>query len=605
MIHFASPFSEKHHSMLPQKKLALASAVLLCAILIVHAGTKENPKMEPPQALPKILVFSKTLGFRHASITDGLKAIQKLGSENNFLVDTTTNAAYFTDNILKQYKAVVFLSTTGNVLNTTQQTAFERYIETGGGFAGVHSATDTEYDWPWYNRLVGAYFLNHPSPQTAVVVVKDKNHPSTSMLPDRWQRFDEWYNFKSIQPGIRVLATLDETTYQGGSHGTNHPIAWYHEMGCGRSWYTALGHTSASYTEPLFLQHLLGGIKYAIGNGQVCPTLSSLTLVNATTEVDIRTLTNGTVLDLATIPGKAINIRANTTPSKIGSVKFSLTGRLVRTITENVLPYALFGDNNGNLNPWTPAVGSYTLTATPYAGANGTGTTGVPHTRSFTVVDNTPALSGLTLVNAATNKDIGSLTNGQVIDLAVTPAINIRANPGTGKVSSVRFSLNTTTNYKTESVAPFAIAGDNNAGDYYNWNIAPGQYTIKATPYSATNAGGTAGNPISVTITIRRSTSSNQAITSHENDQPSQLRVYPNPVTSTAYTEFELPSTTQVSLTLVNAAGKTMLTIYNGNAEAGVLYKRELRMHNFAKGVYNVILRTPGGKSITQQLLLQ
>jgi type 1 glutamine amidotransferase len=264
---------QKYRSMIPQKKLMLASAAALCAILMVYAGKNENVETASPQTLPRVLVFAKTLGYRHASIADGLIAIQKLGRENNFLVDTTTNAAYFRDDSLKHYAAVVFLSTTGDVLNDEQQAAFERFIHTGGGFAGVHAAADTEYNWPWYNRLLGAYLLNHPRLQTAVVVVKDKNHPSTSMLPDRWQRFDEWYNYKSIMPDIRVLATLDETTYEGGVHGENHPISWYHAVGCGRSWYTGLGHTRESYRESLFLQHLLGGIQYAIGNGQACATL--------------------------------------------------------------------------------------------------------------------------------------------------------------------------------------------------------------------------------------------------------------------------------------------------------------------------------------------
>lgn len=494
--------------MTPRKTPALTAVVVLCAVIFVFAGTKKNYQAAPTQALPRILVFAKTLGYHHASIANGLVAIQKLGKENSFLVDTTTDASFFTDNKLKQYAAVVFLSTTGDVLNTNQQAAFERFIRDGGGFAGIHSAADTEYDWPWYNELLGAYFLSHPAQQTAVVVVKDKTHISTSMLPDRWQRYDEWYNFKSIKPDIHVLATLDETTYQGGVNGANHPIAWYHEVGCGRSWYTGMGHTKASYSETLFLQHLLEGIKYAIGNGTPggCPALTSLTLVNATTDVDIQTISNGAVIDLANIPGKSINIRANTYPSETGSVKFSLAGKQTRNQMENILPYTLFGDNNGDYNNWTPALGNYTLTATPYTGANGTGKAGTTLTRSFTVVDNTPVLSNLTLVNALTNQDVGTLVNGQVIDLAITPEINVRANPAGGKVSSVRFGLNNTPNYKTENLAPFAIAGDDQKGDYYNWNITPGTYTISATPYAASNASGTAGGTISITITIKKAT---------------------------------------------------------------------------------------------------
>ncbi|HEU4902692.1 MAG TPA: ThuA domain-containing protein, partial [Flavisolibacter sp.] len=160
--------------------------------------------------------------------------------------------------------------TTQDVLNADQQVAFQRFIQAGGGFAGVHAAADTEYDWPWYNKLVGAYFLSHPRQQKAVIEVKDKSHISTSFLPDRWERFDEWYNYKSILPDLHVLATLDEKSYEGGQNGDNHPIAWYHEVDGGRAFYTGLGHTKESYTtDTLFLRHLLGGIQYAIGENKL------------------------------------------------------------------------------------------------------------------------------------------------------------------------------------------------------------------------------------------------------------------------------------------------------------------------------------------------
>lgn len=217
------------------------------------------------QAQDAILVFSKTKGFRHASIPAGKRALVKLGSENGFRADTTEDAGSFTANNLKRYKAVVFLSTTGDVLDTLQQQAFEQYIRGGGGYVGVHAAADTEYGWPWYNQLCGAYFLSHPKQQNADMVVATKKHPSTKMLPDRWKRYDEWYNYKSIVPGPTVLITLDETTYEGGKNGANHPIAWYRTFDGGRSFYTGAGHTDESYVEPLFVQHLLGGIQWAMG----------------------------------------------------------------------------------------------------------------------------------------------------------------------------------------------------------------------------------------------------------------------------------------------------------------------------------------------------
>ncbi|MHA6249032.1 ThuA domain-containing protein [Pontibacter sp. CAU 1760] len=213
----------------------------------------------------RILVFSKTSGYYHESISDGIAAIQKLGAEHQVQVDTTKNSAYFHPDSLARYKAVVFLSTTQDVLNPTQQTAFEQYIKGGGGYAGIHAAADTEYDWPWYNKLVGAYFLSHPKQQQATVRVQNKDHVSTSHLPDEWVYFDEWYNYKDINPEVNVLATLDETTYEGGKNGDNHPIVWYHAFDGGRAFYTGLGHTKESYTNPLFVKHLWGGITYAMG----------------------------------------------------------------------------------------------------------------------------------------------------------------------------------------------------------------------------------------------------------------------------------------------------------------------------------------------------
>jgi type 1 glutamine amidotransferase len=236
--------------------------LLLCFALFTSCSIKSE-KSESLKS-PAVLVFYKTAGYYHTSIPAGLAAIQKLGRENGFMVDTTKNAAVFVSDSLKKYKAVVFLSTTQDVLDTPQQNAFEQFIKAGGGFVGVHAATDTEYNWPWYNKLVGAYFESHPQVQNATVQVLDKSHISTSFLPHRWERKDEWYNFKSINPNVKVLANLDESSYKGGKNGANHPIAWYHTFDGGKAFYTAGGHTDESFQEPLFLRHLLGGIQYVL-----------------------------------------------------------------------------------------------------------------------------------------------------------------------------------------------------------------------------------------------------------------------------------------------------------------------------------------------------
>ncbi|RMI45604.1 ThuA domain-containing protein [Streptomyces triticirhizae] len=212
------------------------------------------------------LVFSKTEGFRHDSIPAGIEAIETLGAENGFDVTATEDAAVFTDEELARYEVVIWLSTTGDVLNDDQQAAFERYIAGGGGYAGVHAAADTEYDWPWYGELVGGYFAGHPEPQQATVTVEDPDHPSTAALPAAFERHDEWYDYApNPRENAHVLATLDEGSYNGGTMGDDHPISWCQDVEAGRAWYTGMGHTQESYAEPEFLAHLLGGIRTAAG----------------------------------------------------------------------------------------------------------------------------------------------------------------------------------------------------------------------------------------------------------------------------------------------------------------------------------------------------
>jgi type 1 glutamine amidotransferase len=242
-----------------------AVAILTLAVLPIGVVATATPQSTPP---PRILVFTKTAGFRHASISTALRAVRQLGERNGLIVDATEDGAAFTRANLARYDAVVFLMTTGDVLNNSQQKAFERYFRRGGGFVGVHAAADTEYDWPWYGGLLGTRFKNHPQIQRAAIDVQDRGHPSTHGLPRRWIRTDEWYNFApNPRRSVRVLATLDETTYAPGegAMGTDHPITWSHEYHGGRAWYTGGGHTDASYQEHAFRKHLLGGIRYAAG----------------------------------------------------------------------------------------------------------------------------------------------------------------------------------------------------------------------------------------------------------------------------------------------------------------------------------------------------
>lgn len=217
----------------------------------------------------RILVFTKTAGFEHESIPAGTEAIMKLGRENGFKVDTTGNASKFIEDTLKQYNAVIFLNTTGDVLDYRQQADFERYIQSGGGYMGIHAAADTEYDWPWYGKLVGGYFESHPKVQPATIIISDTKNNSTKHLPGTWKRTDEWYNYKNLNPEIKVLANLDEKSYEGGKNGENHPIIWYHGFDGGRSFYTGGGHTNESFLEPDFLEHLLQGILWTAGEEEL------------------------------------------------------------------------------------------------------------------------------------------------------------------------------------------------------------------------------------------------------------------------------------------------------------------------------------------------
>lgn len=246
--------------------LAAASALGLaaCAARAPDAGPGGRPAARAPAF--RALVFSRTLGYRHDSIPDGIAAVEALGREHGFAVDGTEDAARFTPENLARYRVVMFLSTTGDVLEGAQRDALQGFVRGGGGFVGVHSATDTLYDWPWYGALVGASFARHPAIQTATVRVEDAGHPSTRRLPNPWTWTDEWYDFRaSPRPGVHVLLTVDESSYHGGDMGADHPVAWYHDFDGGRAWYTALGHVREAYRDTVFRAHLLGGIAYAAG----------------------------------------------------------------------------------------------------------------------------------------------------------------------------------------------------------------------------------------------------------------------------------------------------------------------------------------------------
>ncbi|MDX1740420.1 MAG: ThuA domain-containing protein [Rhodothermales bacterium] len=218
-----------------------------------------------------ILVFSKTEGFRHDSIEPGVAAVEKLAAKHGLAVFATEDSDVFETDVLQGFRVVVFLNTTKDVLAGSQEAALTEFIRGGGGFVGIHSATDTEYDWPWYGQLVGAYFDGHPgnpNVREGVLQVVDSTHAATCGLPNPWVRTDEWYDFRYVNPNVNVLLLADELSYKRPEEAPSseaHPISWYHEYDGGRAFYTGLGHTSESFAEPLYLDHIWGGIRYALG----------------------------------------------------------------------------------------------------------------------------------------------------------------------------------------------------------------------------------------------------------------------------------------------------------------------------------------------------
>jgi len=267
---------------MPPFRLFLVASLLMLAACsgakpdLLPIDTEADGDVMAPRF--RVLVFSHTTGFRHDAIPEGVAAVRTLGLAHGFEVEATEDPTVFTDDYLAGFDAVVFMNTNGTLFDAPQRAAFERYIQAGGGFAGVHSAAATEYDWAWYGGLVGAWFDTHPTPQEATVQVLDRVHPATRRLPAEWTRFDEWYNYRLNPRGaVHILMALDERTYEGGTMGFDHPIAWAQVYEGGRAWYTGLGHTKEAFAEPLFLHHLLGGIEWAAGaaEGDVHASLAS------------------------------------------------------------------------------------------------------------------------------------------------------------------------------------------------------------------------------------------------------------------------------------------------------------------------------------------
>lgn len=216
----------------------------------------------------RALVFTKTTGWRHTSIPTAVATLQQLAAAQGLAVDHSENAADFTAANLARYKVVVFASTTGDILDSEQKLALQGFMRGGGGFVGVHSAADTEHDWPWYGQLVGAWFKSHPKGLQATQVRPELDGDRKGAP---WPITDELYNYdRNPREQVRVIATVDESLYEGGTMGADHPISWCHAFEGGRSWYTGLGHDEAVYSDQNFLQQLRAGLRYATGKSDDC-----------------------------------------------------------------------------------------------------------------------------------------------------------------------------------------------------------------------------------------------------------------------------------------------------------------------------------------------
>lgn len=247
----------------------LLPLVLAACIAVAPRTIDAGATVPAATERPRILVYTRTLGWRHDSIPQAVDALRELAGEAGFDIVHGEDPALFDDATLAGFRAVVFANTTGDVLDPPQRAAFDRFVRGGGGFIGVHSAADTGHDWPWYGELVGAWFDSHPPGlQTSTVRFETGRNPQGMR---QWRVTDELYNYRSNQrPRVDVVATVDEAEYAGGTMGEDHPIAWCHARFGGRAWYTGLGHDRALYADPAYRAHLLRGLRYATGRSGNC-----------------------------------------------------------------------------------------------------------------------------------------------------------------------------------------------------------------------------------------------------------------------------------------------------------------------------------------------
>jgi uncharacterized protein len=247
---------------MPGRSLTFIVLIFVMAVATVCNGCRKS-KVDTMVEKPKsILVFTKTAGFRHGSIPAGVAMMEQITEKLNWSMTHSEDAALFNPDTLKNYGIIVFLCTSGTILNEEEKLSLETFVESGGSFLGIHSASDTEYDWPWYGKMLGAWFSDHPHIQEARLYTSTTPHPSIMGLPSEWFHTDEYYNFRSFEPDIQRVLFVDGTTFTGGKHSDNHPMSWYKTIGKGKSFYCALGHTNESYEDSVFQLHIENALNW-------------------------------------------------------------------------------------------------------------------------------------------------------------------------------------------------------------------------------------------------------------------------------------------------------------------------------------------------------
>lgn len=246
--------------------------IIVIGVIVLFNSRSDAQRMEGNYEQFQVLLFTKSLDFHHVSIQNGVSMFKELSQDNHFGLTWTEQSDFFDNQEdVNSMDVIVFMNTSGDILNDHQRVALQEYMRQGGNFVAIHSASFTMMEWPWYIELVGGVWNRHPNPGiwTAVVNNERPDHPSAFHLPEKWLVTEEWYNYLELSDNIEVILSIDDATFPGGKMPNYHPIAWYQDnFEGGRSFHTGLGHPEGIYDEPWFRQHILGAVWWAATGGE-------------------------------------------------------------------------------------------------------------------------------------------------------------------------------------------------------------------------------------------------------------------------------------------------------------------------------------------------